>query len=203
MELQNINFPKQIFIDVPKGRKRTIAGQTFSTNDLPDRLQATFEGVENERRWWSEVSLVKYSVEPIFNLRIPRNEDAKGNYYYNVEDVIELCSIIVGPGMEKIRNAIPKDKFVEKEKIKQPYWLCDSEDKYHLTFVKEGKIWKTSVIGCTSGYYYECYTSKEETWFKKVGSKANLFQESMPVRPVVFFDARAFVKSQETSFAFA
>ena len=202
MELQNIDFPKHISLNVPKGRKCTIAGQSFWTNDLPDKLQATFEGVENERRWWSEVSLVKYYVEPIFSLQIPVI-DGKNGEYDDIGSTNALCNLILGTGIEKVRNAIPEDKFVEEEKGKQPYWLFDSNDKYHLTFVKDGTIWKTSVVGCESGYYYECHKSNQDCWFKKVGNIANLFQESMAVRPVVFFDAKAFVKSQEFDFAFA
>ena len=68
VELHSGDFPKNILLTVPKGRALAIGGQTFSTDDLPQKLFATFVSLENVKMGWRKITLVKYSVEPIFNL---------------------------------------------------------------------------------------------------------------------------------------
>ncbi len=203
MELHNADFPKSILLSVPKGKAWTIGGQTFSTDDLPKKLQATFVSLEDVKMAWRRTTLVKYSVEPIFSLRLMSIQDEYGNEYYDVESINRVCGLISQPGIKIVRSAVFQDQFVEQNTNEKPYWIYNPNDKYHAMFSDKGVVWKTSVIGCDSGYYYECYKSRNDCVFKKVGDRDQISREPRAVKPVVFFDARAFVKSQTMSLAFA
>ena len=203
MKLYNGDFPKNILLSVPKGKAWTIGGQIFSTDDLPKKLLATFVSLEDVKLAWRKVTLVKYSVEPIFSMQIAIRQDGYGNEYYDVESINRICGLISQPGMKIVRSAIPQDEFVEQRTDEKPYWLYNPDDKYHAKFVEKGMVWTTSILGCDFGYYYECYSSKNGNVIRKVGDRSLLLEEPRAVKPVVFFDAKAFVKARKMNLAFA
>ena len=98
-------------------------------------------------------------------------------------DIYELVNKYIEAGYSE-EDAIPQDEFVEQNTDEKPYWIYNPDDKYHALFSKKGVIWKTNVIGCDSGYYYEYYKSRNDCEFRKV-------------------DARAFVKAREMRLVFA
>lgn len=202
MEVRNVDFPQRILLDVPKGRCCNIDGQTFSTDNLPNRLQAEYEGVEKVRKLWSEIEIVKYCIEPIFSFKIQIKQDKNDVDFCDAESINKLCNLISQPYMEFVRSAVPTDEFVERDRNKIPYWLYTPDDKYHFSFAQNGIIWKAGIIGCESGYYYEYYQSESGRCFRKVGDREELFPKKMAVRPVVFFEAKAFTKINESSLEF-
>ena len=203
VELRSGDFPKNILLTVPKGRALAIGGQTFSTDDLPQKLFATFVALENVKMGWRKITLAKYSVEPIFNLRIIIRQDEYGNEYFDQNSINRICSLISQPEMKIVRSAVLQDQFVQQNTKERPYWLYNSDDRYYAFFSEEGVIWKTSILRCEGGYYYEYYKSKNDQIFRKVEDRSTLLDEPRAVKPVVFFDAKAFVKERKMSLAFA
>lgn len=204
VKLQNGIFPEHILIEVPKGKECTVEGQTFSTDDLPDKLKATYEGLEPVRTIFREVNLIKYSVEPIFSLQINGRQDVYRAECYDIECVNRLCSIISQPWIHDIRSSMPEDKFVVRNTGENPYWLYTPDDKYDLSFSKDGKIWKTSVV-FSGGYYYEIFQSiGEAPRINKVVNSNNLsIRKPKAVKPVIFLEAKAFEKMPEKSIEIA
>ena len=204
VKLQNGFFPEHILIEVPKGKECTIEGQKFSTDDLPDKLLATYEGLEPTNTIFREMSLIKYSVEPIFSLIRLGGSDYCGNECYNAESVNRLCKIISQPWMHSVRSSMPQDKFITRNTGENPYWLYTPKDNYHLNYVKDGKIWSASIISCESGYYYELLKSKDDSLIRKFVDRSNLSMGNpKAVKPVIFLDAKAFEKSSNMSLEIA
>lgn len=203
VELHSGDFPKNILLTVPKGRALAIGGQTFSTDDLPQKLFATFVSLENVKMGWRKITLVKYSVEPIFNLRIIIRQDEYENEYFDQNSINRICSLISQPEMRIVRSAVLQDQFVQQNTKERSYWLYNLDDKYNAFFSKDGVIWKISILRCEDGYYYEYYKSKDNQIFRKVEDRSVLLNEPRAVKPVVFFDAKAFVKERKMSLAFA
>ena len=90
MKLQYEDLPRQISIKVPKGRRCIVNNgiiQEFLTDDLPNKLVATLEGVEAKQGILRETIFVKYLVEPIFSFRIVGYNDIYGNECYDVENI--------------------------------------------------------------------------------------------------------------------
>ena len=202
------NYPKQFWIDTPRGRNCTIGNdaigiQTFSTDDLPSSLIATFDCLETTKVFFREISLLKYHVEPIFSLRMNSKEDRNGNEYYDYECICKLCKLISQPWMRTVRSATLQDGFIQEDRGEKPYWLYTPNDKYHLSFVQNGNVCRTSVIGCEGGYYYEFCKTENDTQIRKVSNKDQLLKEPKEVKPVIFLDAMAFVKLQEMKLAIA
>ena len=161
MKLQSSDFPTHIWINVPKGRTWSMGNQTFSTDDLPEKLLATFVALEEVEQLWGRNFLVKYSVEPIFNLEIPWMQNGNGNDYFDVRSINKLCNLITQPFFGRVRSAIPQDQFVHLDTKERPYWLYEPEDRRHLMYSQNGVILKTSVISGEGGYYYQLYKSRE------------------------------------------
>lgn len=199
MKLQNGIFPEHILIEVPKGKECIIGNQIFSTDDLPDKLKATYEGVETVRTLFREIYLTKYSVEPIFSLKIINKQDEYSSECYDVECVNKLCKIITQPWMYFVRSSIPEDKFVTRNTGENAYWLYTPSEKYFLSFSKNGKIWMASVT-FSGGYYYEiCQSIGQDSKISKVVNRENLpICSPKAVKPVIFLDAKAFEKTQKT-----
>lgn len=194
MRFQDRDFPKKIRIEVPRGRQCNIEGQTFSTDDLPHNLLASYEGEEVKKTSFRDIKLVKYSVEPIFSLCMAGKSDYCGNECYNPESMNRLCEIISQPWMSCVRSAIPEDVVITETEEKQ-YWLYMPNEKYKLAYVRNGKIYSVVIIGCDFGYYYELEICGEERIIHKIGNRTNLsICQPRAVKPIVFLNARIFKK---------
>ena len=199
MKLQNGVFPEHVLIEVPKERQCIIEGQNFSTEELPSKLVATYEGIETIGKFFRDVNVAKYSVEPIFSLKIASRADYCGNECYNVESINRLCRLISQPWMRFVRSSVLEDKFVTRDTGENPYWIYTPNDEYHLTYVKNGKIWSTNIIACEHGYYYELIKSGDSSLIKKAGDKSRLsIYAPKAVKPVVFLDAKSFEKMSKS-----
>lgn len=203
------DLPESIVLDVPRGRKCTIVAnngqvQEFSTDDLPSKLFAKYEGIKEVSGILREVRLAQYSVEPIFNLQVFSENDFCGNRCYDIESMNKLCQLISLPWMYSIRSSMLQDEFVEKDTEQTQYWLYNPNDRYTLSFFKNGKIWETSVVFC-EGYYYEIDKSKDEDpVIKKIVDEHNLpIKKPKPVKPVFFVTARAIARAEKMSLAIA
>lgn len=204
MKLQNSDFPRTICIKVPRGRDLTFLGQSFSTDDLPERLIATFVTMEEVKIGWRNTILAKYSVEPIFSVRMIPTEDDYGIECYNQNYLNKLCRLILQPDMIKLRSAVLQDEFVVQRTEEDSYWICTPGEKYKATFSENGILWQASVLGCESGYYYEYYSSEEDDRiFRKVGKKSQLMKKPRAVKPIVYYNTKAFARVEEIEFAFA
>lgn len=202
MKLQSSDFPKNIWINVPKGRTWSTGKQTFSTDELPERLLATYVDIEEVEQLWGRNFLVKYSVEPIFNLEIPLIQKDNGNDYFNLGSINKLCNLIAQPFVRRVRSAVPQDQFVKQNTKERPYWLYEPEDRHHLIYSQNGVIWKTSILTCESGYYYQIDKSKDASKIRKVDFKNLSERTARAVKPVIFFDAREFINSSEVNLAY-
>ena len=202
MRPQSSDFPKHIWINVPKGRMWSMGKQIFSTDDLPEKLLSTFVALEEVDWLWRRNFLLKYAVEPIFSLEIPRVEKKYGNKYFDVESINKLCNLIFQPFFGQVRSAVPQDQFVEENTGEKPYWLYTPTDKSHLMYSQNGVIWETSILDCEAGYYYQISKSRDDSRIKKVGSEELLEKELRAVKPVIFFDAREFLKSKDVNLAY-
>ena len=203
VKLQNYDFPTNIWINVPKGRKWRKENQTFCTDDLPERLLATYIGTEEVEQLWGKNFLVKYSVEPIFNLEMSWHQKDGNNGYFDLRSINEICKLISQPFLSRVRSANPRDQFVRYDTSEKPYWLYEPEDDKHLFYSQKGTLWKMSVIPCEDGYYYQVNKSKKGSKIRKVASLEYLEKPVKAVKPVVFFDAREFVKSKDINLAYA
>ena len=120
MKLSYNDYPNEIQIEVPRERKCLITSgtpQEFSTDDLPSTLPARFVGLETKQGVFRDLTLAKYVVEPIFNLRIYGRYNVYGCENYDIESINKLCKLISQPYMHSVRSSTPQDEFVSQNDI--------------------------------------------------------------------------------------
>ena len=207
MKLSYNDYPNEIQIEVPRERKCLITSgtpQEFSTDDLPSTLTARFVGFETRQGVFREFTLVKYVVEPIFDLRIYGRYNVYGCENYDIESINKLCMLISQPYMHSIRSSIPQDEFVSQNDTDREYWLYTPEDVNSLSFSKSGKIFKTVAVSA-GGYYYEiCKSEGESDVISKVVDYYNLpMRKPKAVRPVILLRPKAVVREEKRVLAMA
>ena len=207
MKLQYEDLPRQISIKVPKGRRCIVNNgiiQEFLTDDLPNKLVATLEGVEAKQGTLRETIFVKYLVEPIFSFRIVGYNDIYGNECYDVENINKICQLISEPWMYKVRSTMLFDEYDSGTKKDTEYWIYTPKEKNSLSFSKCGEIYTSTVVSA-GGYYYEiCKSQNGSNVISKVVNPCNLpIRKPRAVRPVIFLKAKAVVKEENRILAMA
>ena len=207
MRLQYEDLPRQIPINVPRGRRCIInngIAQEFLTDDLPNTLIATLAGGETKHGILRESVFAKYLVESIFGLKVVGYSDIYGNECYDIENINRLCQIILEPWMYKVRSIMLSDEYDMENKRNEEYWIYTPKEKNSLNFSKEGKVYTSSVISA-GGYYYEiCKSQDESNVISKVVNSCNLpIRKPKAVRPVIFIKAKAVVREENRILAMA
>ena len=207
MKLSYDDYPNEIQIEVPRERKCLITSgtpQEFSTDDLPSTLSARFVGLETKQGMFRDITLAKYVVEPIFDLRIYGRCSTYGFECYDIESVNRVCKLISQPWMYGVRSSTPQDEFVYQNDTDREYWLYTPEDGNALRFSKSGKIFKTTAV-FAGGYYYEiCKSEGESDVISKVVDYYNLpMRKPKAVRPVILLRPKAVVREEKRVLAMA